>query len=137
MKNLLIKLLSALAAGSIVTSAYSLTIIPTYDSSITTAANANAITNDINYAIGVMESNLTDNVTVKIKFVDDESVGLGQSDTFGGNYDYLDFINALISHAKSVTDTNALSNLPVSSTDPVIGGSQIYLTTAQARRLGL
>jgi hypothetical protein len=137
MKNLLTKLLFVLVAGGIVTSAYSLTIIPTYDSSITTAANAAAITNAINYAIGVMQSNITDNVTVKIKFVSDESVGLGQSDTFGNDYDYLDFINALISHAKSVTDTNALSNLPVSTTDPVIGGNQIFLNTAQARCLGL
>jgi hypothetical protein len=137
MKHLLAKLLSVLAAGGIATSAYSLTIIPTYDSSITTSANAAAITNAINYAIGVMQSNITDNVTVKIKFVDDESVGLGESDTWGTDYDYLDFIKALISHAKSVTDTNALNNLPVSSADPVIGGNQIYLTTAQARRLGL
>jgi hypothetical protein len=137
MKNLLTKLLSVLAAGGIATSAYSLTIIPTYDSSITTAANANAITNAINYAIGVMESNITDNVTVKINFVSDETVGLGQSDTWGDDLAYSDFLVALKSHAKSVTDTNALSNLPNSTTDPVIGGTQIFLTLPQARLLGL
>jgi hypothetical protein len=133
----LTKLLAVAAACSFVGPACGLTIVPTFDRSITGNANVVAITNGIYYAIRVMQSNITDNVTVRIKFVEDENVGLGQSDTFGNDYIYSSFISALRSHAKSVTDTNALSKLPNSSTDPVVGGTQIYLTLAQARLLGL
>jgi hypothetical protein len=129
--------LSAVAVFGLATSAYSLTIIPTFDSSITGATNSAAITNAIYAAIRVMQSNIADNVTVNVTFVSDESVGLGQSSTFGGDYNYSDFLSALKSHATSARDTNALSQLPNSPTDPVIGGTQIHLTTAQARLLGL
>jgi hypothetical protein len=137
MKSPLTKLLSVIAACGLATSAYGLTIIPTFDVSITTNANVVGITNAINAAIGVLQSNVVDNVTVNITFVSDESVGLGQSATFGDDVAYADFLTALKSHAASVTDTNALSKLPSSTTDPVVGGTQIHLTTAQARVLGL
>src|ERR1035438_5274626 len=72
MKRQFLKLLSGLAAFGIVTSAYSLTIIPTFDSSITTNANAAAIEAAINFSIGTLQSNLTDNATVKILFRSEE-----------------------------------------------------------------
>jgi hypothetical protein len=137
MKSPLTILLSAVAACGLVTSAYGLTIIPTFDISITTNANVVGITNAINAAIDVLQSNVVDNVTVNITFVSDESVGLGQSFTLGEDVAYPDFLTALKSHAASSRDTNALSKLPNSPTDPVIGGTQIHLTTAQARMLGL
>ncbi len=133
----LIKLLSIVIACGIAGPACGLTIVPLFDSSITGNANVVAITNGIYYAIGVLQSNVTDNVTVTIYFVEDESVGLGQSDTYGNDYPYSSFISALRSHAKSVTDTNAISKLPNSSTDPVLGKTIIYLTLPQARLLGL
>jgi hypothetical protein len=77
----LTKLLAVAVACGIAGSACGLTIVPTFDSSITGNANAVAITNDIYYAIGVLESNITDNVTVTIDFVEDESVGLGENST--------------------------------------------------------
>jgi hypothetical protein len=137
LKKTLLKLLSGVAACGIATSAYGLTIIPTFDSSITSDPNGAAMTNAINAAIQVLQTNLVDNVTVNITFKSDESVGLGESSTFGGDYSYASFLAALRSHATSATDTNALNTLPNSATDPVIGGTQIHLTTAQARLLGL
>ena len=125
------------AVGFMATSAYSLTIVPTFDVSITSSANAHGITNAIKGAIQVLQSNLVDNVTVNVTFVGDESVGLGQSSTFGEDFPYANFLTALKSHSASVRDAIALGKLPNSPTDPVIGGSQIYLTTAQARLLGL
>ena len=131
------KCLSVVAAGSLALSAYGLIIIPTFDSSITSDPSAAAIEAAINGAIHVLQSNLVDNVTVNVTFVSDETVGLGQSSTFGNDVAYSAFLTALKSHAASARDTTALSKLPNSSTDPVIGGTQIHVTTAQARVLGL
>lgn len=137
MKNVLPKFLAGFAALGVAASAYGLTIIPTFDSSITGDPNGAAMMTAINGAISVLQSNLTDNVTVKITFKSDESVGLGESSTFGFNVAYSDFIAALISHAASTRDIIALGKLPSGPNDPVIGGTQIHVTTAQARLLGL
>jgi hypothetical protein len=137
MKNSLAKLRSITIACVFAGSASALTIIPTFDSSIAADANAVAITYAINFAIGTLQSNLVDNVTVKVTFVADENVGLGQSSTVGFDFDYSDFLPALRSHATSINDTNALNRLPNSPTDPVIGGTKIHVTSAQARVLGL
>jgi len=85
MKTPLLKLLSCFAAFGIASSAYSLTIVPTFDSSITSDPNAAQMEVSINTAIQVMESNVIDNVTVNITFVNDGSVGLGQSQTYGSD----------------------------------------------------
>jgi hypothetical protein len=137
MMNILLKLLSVIATFGVAASAYSLTIIPTFDSSITGDPNGAAMMTAINQSISVLQSNITDNVTVKITYVSDESVGLGESSTFGFNVAYSDFIAALISRASSVNDIYALGKLPSGPNDPVIGGTQIHVTTAQARLLGL
>jgi len=126
-----------LAALGLARPAAALTIIPTFDSSITGATNAAAIEAAINGAIHVLQSNIVDNVTVNVTFVSDESVGLGQSSTFGDNYAYSNFLASLKSHATSTRDMVAMSLLPNSTNDPVIGGSQVHLTTAQERVLGL
>ena len=124
MKSPLTRLLAAVAAFCLATSAYGLTIIPTFDISITTNVNVVAITNAISAAIRVMQSNVVDNVTVNITFVSDENVGLGQSLTFGEDVAYSDFLTALKSHATSSRDNVAYGRLPNSLTDPVVGGSQ-------------
>jgi hypothetical protein len=137
MKTPLLKLLSCLAAFGIASSAYSLTIVPTFDSSITSDPNAAQMEVSINTAIQVMESNVIDNVTVNITFVNDGSVGLGQSQTYGSDFNYSDYIAALKTAATSANDRLALSKLPSGPNDPVIGYNQIHLTTAQARVLAL
>jgi hypothetical protein len=133
----LVKFLSVIVVCSLAVSAHCLTIIPTFDESILTNNNVVGITNAIKGAIQVLESNITDNVTVNITYVSDETVGLGQSATYGDDVAYGDFLTALKSHAASSRDTIAYGRLPDSVVDPVIGGTQIHLTTAQARMLGL
>jgi len=137
MKLNLIKLVSGLVLWGIATSAYSLTIIPTFDGSITNDPNGVAMTNAINYAISVLQSNFTDNVTVKIHFTNDVNVSLGQSSTVGNDYAYPTFLAALKNSATSRNDTNGYSQIPNTATDPVVGGSSIYLNKAPARLLGL
>ena len=119
-------------------SAYSLTIIPTFDSSITgDTTNGAAITNAINFAIQALQSKLADNQTVKILFVSDESVGLGQSATWESPYSYANYLTALRSRATSVNDTNGLGKIPNTATDPLVGNNQIALKMPLARLMGL
>ena len=133
-KNLLKILLIAicLAAAS---PAYCLNIIPTWDSSITNDPNAAAITNGIMFAIKTTESNIVDNLTVQIYF-QEMSGGLGESDTYYFPVSYSSYLTALKNSASSVNDSNALSQLPNSSTDPVVGNSQINLQFPQAHLFG-
>jgi hypothetical protein len=133
----IIRISIAAAILAVTTSAYSLIIEPTLDSSITTNANAAAITSAINFAIGTLQSNIVDNLTVKILFVSDESVGLGQSSTWEASYSYADYLTALRSRATSVKDTNALSNIPNSPNDPLVGTNVIKLKQPLARLMGV
>jgi hypothetical protein len=126
-----------LAACGLATSAYSLTIIPTFDISITTNANVVAMTNAINFAVGTLQSNLTDNATVKILFVNDENVGLGQSSTWASDYTYADYLAALKSRATSINDTNGLSKIPNTAGDPLVNSNNINLKMPLARMTGL
>ncbi len=137
MKNLFRTCLSLIAGGGLVTSSYSLTIIPTFDGSITNDPNGAAMMAAINYAIQVEQSNLVDNVTVKIHFTNDLSVSLGQSLTAGNDYNYSTYLTALKATATSANDINGYGNIPNSSTDPVAGGNMIYVNKAAARLLGL
>ena len=137
MKKTLLKLASIVAACGLATSAYSLTIIPTFDISITTNVNVVAITNAINFSIGTLQSNLTDNSTVKILFVSDESVGLGQSATWESPYTYTDYLAALKSRASSINDSNALSKIPNTAGDPLVNSNDIALKLPLARLMGL
>jgi hypothetical protein len=132
-----IKFLSGIAAFCVAISAHGLTIVPTFDSSITNNANGPAMEAAINAAIKVLQTNIADNFTVYIHFTNDPSVGLGESDTWGGSYLYTNYLAALKSSAADANDTNAISRLTNSATDPLIGGTNIHLTLALARHLGL
>jgi hypothetical protein len=109
----------------------------TFDGSITNDPNGVAMVAAISNAIQVFQFKIMDNVTVKIHFTNDLSVGLGQSLSVGNNYSYSDFLTALQNHAASVNDTNSLSKIPNTTTDPVVGGTEIYINKAPARLLGL
>jgi hypothetical protein len=137
MKNTLIKFLSVVAACGLAVSAYSLTIVPTFDTSITNNPNGVAMQAAINAAIQVLQTNIADNFTVYVHFTNDPSVDLGQSSTWGGSYLYSDYLAALKSTAADANDTNAISQLPNSPTDPLIGGTNVHLTLALAVHLGL
>jgi hypothetical protein len=131
------KLLSIIAACGIAGPASALTIIPTFDGSITNDPNGVAMQAAIKAAIQVLQTNIADNFTVYIHFTNDPSVDLGQSMTWGGSYLYSDYLAALKSTAADANDTNALSQLPNGPTDPLIGGTNLHLTLALARHLGL
>jgi hypothetical protein len=137
MKKTLVKLLSVLAVCVLATSASCLTIVPTFDASITNDPNGPAMKAAINAAIRVLQTNIADNFTVYIHFTNDPSVSLGQSSTWGGDYLYSDYLAALKSSAADANDTNAISQLPNTPTDPLIGGTNLHLTMALARHLGL
>src|SRR5580693_6113650 len=138
--NIRIHLLKLLAATTVLVAAataYSLTIVPTFDSSITGDPNAAAMEAAINAAIQVFESTYTDNVTVQITFVNDPSVDLGQNNTYYTAVSYSSFHTALKNKAADAFDTNALSKLPSGTHDPVINGTQVTITTPLCRCLGL
>lgn len=137
MQKRFITLLCTLAVCALGASAYSLTIVPTFDTSITSDPNAVAMEAAINAAISVFQTNYTDNLTAYVKYVSDPTVNLGQSDTWGNLYPYTEFVMALQTRATSVNDANALSHLTNSLVDPLLGGNTIYLTLAHARVLGL
>lgn len=137
MQKKLTKLLCTLAVCALAGSVDGLTIVPTFDTSITSDPNAAAMEAAINAAISVFETNYTDNLTVSIKFVSDPTVDLGQSQTWGNEYPYAGFIAALQSRASSVNDSNALSKLTNSAVDPILNGTTVYLNLGHARLLGL
>jgi hypothetical protein len=120
---------SPFAAG---TTTAGFTIIPTFDSTITTNQNAAAIENSINAAIGVLESLLSDPVTVLIYFRYTSTTDLANS--FYGYYSlpYATYINALTADSKTQNDATALSNLPTSAL-----AIRMDVNTALGRALGL
>lgn len=133
----MLKLLSVIAACGLAMSACGLTIIPTFDASITNDVNGPAMVAAINAAIQIEQSNLLDSVTVKIHFTNDVSVSLGQSSSWGNDYDYLTFLTGLKASATSRNDTIGYGKLPNTSTDPLVGNNIIWLNKAPARLLGL
>jgi hypothetical protein len=133
----LAKFLCGAAVFGLAASAYCLTIVPTFDSSITGDPNAAAMEAAINAAITVFETNYTGTDVVQIDFISDSTVGLGESTTWTSDFSYSSYLTALKSTAADANDTNALSKLPNGTHDPVINGTQIHLTLALARHLGL
>ena len=113
-----------------------LTIIPTFDSTITGDPKAATIEATINAAISVYRESFSDPITVTITFTE-MSDGLGLNSTYYNNYSYSAYRAALVSHATTADDTNALAHLPSSAGNPVNGNSQMYLNLPLARALGL
>ena len=128
--------MSAVVAFGIAASADALNIVPTFDSSIVNATNGGAMISAINAAIQDVQANFTDAGTVSILFTNDTTISLGASSTWGGPCSYPAYLAALKSKASGVYDNNAVSKLPNSATDPVIGGTQIRLTSALGRLMG-
>jgi hypothetical protein len=112
-----------------------LLILPTFDSSINNDPNAVTIKATINTAIHAVESCFSDSITVKIKFKESAS-GLGGSSTFITTVSYSDYLAALMSHATTADDTAALATLPAGPNNPVNGGTNVTIRTADARALG-
>src|ERR1051325_6464808 len=116
--------------------AHGLTIVPTFDSSITNDPDGATIMATINSVIALYEANFSDPITVTITFQETGS-GLGQSSSFFVSRSYTTFRSRLASDATTPDDAAALAHLPGGSTNPVNGSTSVDLTTANARAIGL
>ncbi len=114
-----------------------LVINPTFDSSVTSLANAAQIQTAFLYAASQFTQKFSDPITINITVVAQAGTGvLGQSSTFiQGGFSYAQIKAALQADVKSGTDSSVLANLP--SSDPV-GTTHTYtVATAQGKALGL
>jgi hypothetical protein len=109
----------------------SLTIIPTFDTSIDAATQT-----VINNAIAFYQNTFTNNITVNIEF-HDMNTGLGQSVFFVFNVSYPSYRTALGANATSADDATALANTPSGPTNPVTGSSNIQVKSPNGRAIGI
>ena len=112
-----------------------LTIVPTFDSTITSDPNAATIEGTINAAIAVYESHFSDPITVTITFQEMTS-GLGQSLKYFGSVPYSTYRTQLAADATTADDATALSHIPTGTTNPVNGSTSMDGTLPQLRVLG-
>src|SRR5258706_5800843 len=113
-----------------------LTIVPNFDSSITSDTQAATIQATINAAIADYQSNFSDPVTVNITFHKMAS-GLGQSSgVYYQSLSYSGYRAALAAHATTADDATALAHLPVGGNNPVTGHPNANVKLALARVLG-
>lgn len=113
-----------------------ITIVPTFDSTITNDPHATQIEATINQAIGFYEANITTPTTVTVTYAEMTS-GLGQSSTYINSTSYSSFRSALASHSSGdATDTSALASLPTGSANPVNGGSTVTASLPLLRAVG-
>jgi hypothetical protein len=114
-----------------------LTITPTFDSSITSLSGAAAVEGAINSAIGAVESNITSphNISVAILFQSVNS-GLGQSQTVLFNVGYSSFRSAFAAVATQPNQLTALASLPNTANNPVTNNANLSVTSAEGRNLG-
>lgn len=109
----------------------------TFDTSITSDANAAAIEAGINAAIARVEASISTTTTVNILFKE-VSTGLGGSSTARYNLSYSTYRSALMNNQTlSSNDLTALSSLPGGSVNPVNGDTHVLVETALARALGI
>jgi hypothetical protein len=134
----LAKFLPTILAFCFAASAQGLTILPTFDISISgNTTDGPAMMAAINAAIKIFEADYADDFTVGITFMVDTNVGLAQSDVAFSTVTYSRYRAALQSKATSENDALALSHLPNTSTDPVVGGTEMIISTPLAVMLGL
>jgi hypothetical protein len=115
-----------------------ITIVPTYDASITGDPNAAAIEGTIQSAINYYQSTFTTRfapLTVNITF--QEGGGLGSSSVPVGFVFYSDYLAQLTAASSGdSTDTTALAHLPATVLNPVTGTPFVAIKIANARALG-
>jgi len=128
--------LVALSIGTAVARrADAITIVPTFDPSVTGNVNSAAIQNAFNYAALTFKNLYSDPIQINITVVAGNS-GLGGSNTsILGTQTYTQLRSQLIADAVSANDTTANASLPVSS--PLGASSLIVYTRAQAKSLSL
>ena len=116
-------------------------INPTFTSNFNTEFGANAATAQAAWtsAANVFTTNFSDNITVNITVdaVSGTSV-FGQSSTSLQSVSYADLRNAVIADAKTADDATAIGpGGSVTAVDPVFGTHTWWVSTAQAKALGI
>ncbi len=135
-----LRLAVGFAFGVALAHAGSITINPTFDSSITSDAGVVGIEGAINAAIAGIEADITSpsNLTVSIYFT--EGGGLGESFTTEYVPSYYQYYNALQAVATQPDQLTALASLgaaPGPSTgNPVDNNTGVVITSAEGRNLG-
>jgi hypothetical protein len=130
------RVLAVLAAGAAVLGvarpAEALTIVPIYNSNLSSTAIAT-----INQAIAFYNSSFTDPITVRMEF-HNMTTGLGASSyIFYSGLSWTGLRSALIADAKTADDLTAIATLPVNNGfDPVLNASQVLIHSANGRALG-
>ena len=122
---------AVLALSATPKAASALSIVPTFNSNLSAAAQA-----VINNAIGFYQNTFRDPITVDIEFHNMTS-GLGSSFFVFYNLNYLSYRTALAADATSPDDISALSGLPAGPSNPVNGSSGIAVKSANGRAVGL
>lgn len=116
-------------------SAHALTIVPTFDTTITSDPNAAAIETGINNAITELDSYLANPVTVAVTF--QTGGGLGTSSTYQGGFAYSTYFGALQNNQTlSAADNTAIASLPAGPNNPVNGNANVTLALPLFRALG-
>ena len=110
--------------------------MPTFDSTITSDANAAAIENVITSAIATYETTFTDPINVTITF-GEMTTGLGESSTYYESVSYSTYWSHLNSDKTTSSDATAMSFLPHVNRNPVNNRSTINVKTANARAIGI
>jgi hypothetical protein len=114
-----------------------LTVTPTFDPTITGAANAAALQSTINAAIAAYQNTISTPINVSILFRADPTIGGANSATSYAQVPYAQFRAALASEPQTADTTTALANLPAQANNPVNNMPNITLTTANLRALGI
>ena len=142
MKSSLLKLMLVIAAcgidAPVSAQPTTFTIVPTFDSSITSDANYLMIEAGINAAISQMESYIANPVTDDITFheVSDPTV-LGESTTYFTPISYGTYLSDLQHHQTlSAADNTALSSLPAGPNNPVNGAANVNVAVSLLRAVG-
>lgn len=122
-------------AASCLSANANIQIIPTFDSSITSDPNAATIEAGIDQAISRFESSIENPISVSIDF-QEMSSGLGASNTSITQISYSQYRSDLANNQiLSANDMTALASLPMTSTNPVNGNANVWLTVADLRAL--
>jgi hypothetical protein len=131
-------LLWAAAILALNVSSRALTIVPIFDATITNDVNATTIESTINTAIQLYQTRFADPITVTIEFKEISTAGLyGQSSWWYYVIPYTQFRTALAQDSNTANDAVALSNLAATTTQPINGGSNVRVKTANLRAIGI
>jgi autotransporter-associated beta strand protein len=127
----------AAVLGSAARSALAVTVVPTYDATVTSDPRSAQIQNAFNYVCLQFKNLYSDPVNINITVKTVAGTGtLGMSSTSLIGVDtYSEARTALINDATSADDTSANASLP-SSPDPTAGGAFLY-SRAEGKALGL